>query len=333
MAAASRLSSRIGFAQIPHALFLDDRLTRLDRDVAHVLLMIARRAPEIAVSNSRLAALARCKVRAVQNSLQRLAAVGWIALVPGVAGRLQRRISLFFRRATDAVHVCTAERTPEPCTYAPPAPPEAVPPMYPPVKPQKQDHDDDGSDLTDGIAREHEYAPPVEETCPLVGSSSSLPPLDQMIGSDPGAKPYSDGPPTRSERKASPGEVAAAYAKAAAIWGDYPETRAKVRELAVKFDSLSWVDRALDIAAEAAKKKSIPIGFLVGTLRNFEQEGGPPPPPSPKPVAHTVSQRAPLEPPAEATDADLEELRRWAEGSDPVLSRLGRAGLAKKGGE
>lgn len=38
-----------------------------------------------------------------------------------------------------------------------------------------------------------------------------------------------------------------------------------------------------------------------------------------------------MEPPSEATDDDMDDLRRWAESSDPVLSKFGRAGLAKRG--
>lgn len=326
--------SRIGFAQLPHALLLDPGLTRLDRDLAHALLLIAKRDPAVEVPNRRLAELCRCSVRAVQSALGRLASAGWIGLARDVAGRLQRRINLYFRPESKPMpHACTGGRPSGGATYAPGDAPGPPPPKNPPRKPEIQDDDDDLSELLDGLDVEHEYAPPVEETCPDVGSSSSfLPPLEDLIGREPDALPHAD-PAPEAERKATAGEVSEAYAKAAAIWGDSRETRAKVRELAVQFGSLHWVSRALDIAADRAKRESIGMGFLVGVLRNFAREGGPPPPPSApprKPEAPPAWQRPVAE---EPTPEEVEEMRARAASDRGPAGRLARAVLAALAGK
>lgn len=290
MTGTFRLSS--GFAQVPHALLLDDRLMRVDRDVAHALLLIARRDPEIEVSNKRLAHLARCSVRAVQAALRRLAEVGWIGIVRGVAGRLQRRISLYFRPENRPenrpMHVCTESATSAPCTYETGGPPDPPPPMYPPIKPEQEPPSLNDDDDTRDVPRPVEYAPPVEEACPPSSSSSGR----------------------TFERYAKRSELEAVQAKAAAIWGDDERTRQKVRATARTF-RLSWVDQALDVCI--ARNLREPVGFplLLAILNNWLREGGPPPRPAARRVEPAWSEPDPAIEALKGNIDRLQESRTW----------------------
>lgn len=253
---------QIGFAQIPHALLLDRRLTRVDRDVAHALLLMAKRDPEISVCNRKLAALARCSVRAAQSALKRLAEAGWIGLIWGVAGRLQRRIALYFRPEhrpeNRPLHVCTESPTSDPCTYARGAPPDPPPPMYPPVIPENQE---------EIVVVQDAPEPPPPPPPPTVAEPAPPPPetfqapIEDGDGEKARKRAYLDATVADAEKLFGPGRRAWVVASAKEFGRGLMALRAGIR-------------RGLEKAAGGGK---VSTGYVIRTADAMRAAGGPPP--------------------------------------------------------